>query len=68
MWRALLAFVGVLLAVGLYALFTTAPAEPTPAAAPYTPGTSDFGFALAAGAIALAATMMVARPRMRFRR
>ena len=68
MWRALLAFVGVMLAVGLYAVVTAGPAEPTQAAAPYSPGASDFGFALAAGAIALAATMMVARPRLRFRR
>ena len=32
MWRALLAFVAVMLAVGLYALFTGGPAEPTQAA------------------------------------
>lgn len=66
MWRALLAFVGLLLGVGLYALFT-GPA-PAPAATPYEPATGDFGFALAAGAIALAATMMVVRPRSRLRR
>lgn len=68
MWRALVAFVGVLLAAGLYVLVTAGPAEPAPAAAPYAPATSDFGFALAAGAIALAATLMVARPRIRLRR
>lgn len=68
MWRALLAFVGVMLAAGLYVLFTTGPVEPTPAAAPYSPGASSFGFALAAGAVALAATLMVARPRFRMRR
>lgn len=68
MWRALLAFVGVLLAVGLYVLFTAGPAEPASAAAPYEPATGDFGFALAAGMIALAATMMVVRPKFRMRR
>lgn len=68
MLRALLAFVGVMLAVGLYALFTAGPANPAAAAAPASTGATSFGFALAAGAIALAATLMVARPRLRMRR
>lgn len=67
MWRALVAFVGILLAVGVYALMT-GPAEPASAASPPAPGTTSFGFALAAGAIALAATILVSRPRLRFRR
>lgn len=68
MWRALLALVGVLLACGLYVLATTGPAEAAPAAAPPSTQTGSFGFALAAGAIALAATLMIARPRLRMRR
>lgn len=68
MLRALLAFVGVMLAIGLYVLVTGVPADAAPAAAPHAPRASDFGFALAAGAIALAATMLVSRPRTRMRR
>lgn len=69
MWRALLVFVGIMLAVGLYVLFTGGPpAEHASAAAPTSPTTGSFGFALAAGAIALAATLMVSRPRLRMRR
>lgn len=64
--RALALVVGLLLLAGIYALLTGSAAAP--AAAPEGPGASQFGFALAAGAIALAATMMVSRPRMRFRR
>lgn len=67
MWRALVVFVGILLAAGVYVL-VTGPAEAAPAAQPQTPGTTSFGFALAAGAIALAATIMVSRPRLRLRR
>lgn len=68
MWRALLVFVGILLAAGVYVLVTGGAPEAAPAAEPAAPRASDFGFALAAGAIALAATMMVARPRTRMRR
>ena len=68
MLRALVLFVGVLLAAGLYVLVTGAPASAAPAAEPGGPRVSDFGFALAAGAIALAATLMVSRPRFRMRR
>lgn len=67
MWRALMVFVGVLLAAGLYVL-VTGPAEAAPAASTPSPRASDFGFALAAGAIALAATLMVTKPRHRMRR
>lgn len=66
MWRALYAFVGLLLLAGVYVVVTD-PGN-AHAAAPPAPSSGDFGFALAAGAVALAATMMVARPRMRFRR
>lgn len=68
MWRALVAFVGVLLAAGLYVLATGGVATNTAAAAPTAPPSTSFGFALAAGAIALAATLMVSRPRLRMRR
>lgn len=64
--RALLLVVGLLLVAGVYSLLTGTAAAP--AAAPQKAGASQFGFALAAGAIALAATLMVSRPRMRFRR
>ncbi|HUR70271.1 MAG TPA: hypothetical protein VM370_13585 [Candidatus Thermoplasmatota archaeon] len=60
-------FVGLLLAAGVYVLVTT-PAQAAPAAAPPASETTSFGFALAAGAIALAATLMVARPKLRMRR
>jgi hypothetical protein len=67
MWRALVVFVGLLLAAGVYVL-VTGDAPHAQAAEPGAPRASDFGFALAAGAIALAATLMVARPRTRMRR
>jgi len=65
MWHALSLLVVVLLGVGVYAVVTggaSAHAATPPAAAP---SSTDFGFALAAGAIALAATLMVSRPRLR---
>jgi len=68
MWRILAVFVGILLFAGVYVLFTTGPAQAAPAASPGAPDQADFGFALAAGAVALAATLMVTRPRMRLRR
>ena len=64
--RSLALVVGLLLLVGVYALVTGSAAAP--AAAPEGPSGSQFGFALAAGAIAMAATLLVSRPRMRFRR
>lgn len=64
--RSLALVVGLLLLVGVYALVTGGAAAP--AAAPEGPDKSQFGFALAAGAIAMAATLLVSRPRMRFRR
>jgi hypothetical protein len=63
--KALAAFVFVLLAAGVYAL---ASGETAPAASPGGPGASSFGFALAAGAVALAATILMSRPKLRFRR
>lgn len=68
MWRALSAFIGLMLAAGLYVMLTGGVAQPAPAAAPTGPTVESFGFALAAGAVALAATLMVSRPRMRMRR
>jgi hypothetical protein len=69
MWRALAIFVGVLLAVGTYAALAGDPPEPVrqPAADKEGPSTTSLGFALAAGAVALAATLMVSRPRRRMR-
>lgn len=67
MLQALVVLVGAFLAAGLYALVTTGPAEATHAASG-SPGTSSFGFALAAGAVALAVTLLVSRPRLRLRR
>lgn len=63
--RALVAFVVILLGVGAFALATEGPA---PAASPGGPTVASFGFALAAGAIALMATILMSRPRLRFRR
>ena len=68
MWRVLAVFVALLLVAGVYVLLTTGPAQAAPAASPPAPDRGDFGFALAAGAVALAATLMVTRPRLRFRR
>ena len=64
--RSLALVVGLMLLVGVYALVSGSAAAP--AAAPEGPGSTEFGFALAAGAIAMAATLLVSRPRMRFRR
>ena len=58
--------VGALVLVGVYAVVTGGASAH--AAAPAGPSTTDFGFALAAGAVALAATIMLSRPRLRFRR
>jgi len=69
MWRILAVLVFLLLGVGLYAVVSGDAAAH--AAAPPDkagPGSSDFGFALAAGSVALLATLMMSRPRMRFRR
>lgn len=69
MWRALAVLVFLLLGVGLYAVVSGDAAAH--AAAPPDragPGSMDFGFALAAGAVALLATIMMSRPKMRFRR
>lgn len=68
-YRALAVLVFLLLAVGVYAVVTGGAAAH--AAAPPDrsgPSAGDFGFALAAGAVALAATLMMSRPRFRFRR
>lgn len=69
MWRALAVFVGLLLAVGTYAALAGDPPEPVrPAPQPGEgPSSTSLGFALAAGAVALAATLMVSRPRRRMR-
>lgn len=68
MWRALSVFVVLLLGVGLYVVITggASARAATPPVSGATPG--DFGYALAAGAVALAATLMVSRPRTRIRR
>lgn len=66
MLRALVALIGVMLVAGVYALVTGGTS--THAAAPQNPSSSHFGFALAAGAVALAATLLLSRPRFRFRR
>ena len=69
MWRALAVLVFLLLGVGLYAVVSGDAAAH--AAAPPDragPSSADFGFALVAGCIALFATIMMSRPRMRFRR
>ena len=70
MWRALSLLVGVLLAVGVYAGFTGGAAAhaATPREAASGPSASDFGFALAAGSIALSAALIASRPKMRLRR
>ena len=65
MWRALAVFAFLMVGAGVYVLATGGAA---PAAAPASPSKHDFGFALAAGSIALAATFIVSRPRFRFRR
>lgn len=64
--RALIIVVLAILAVGSYAAFSGVPAHAASPGGGAT--TNDFGYALAAGAIALAATILVSRPRMRFRR
>lgn len=68
MWRALAAFVVVLLAAGVYTLATADPSGAASATSPGNVASRDFGFALAAGAIALAATLLIAKPRLRMRR
>lgn len=65
MYRAMAVLVLLMLGAGVYVLATGGAAS---AAEPRGPPAQDFGFALAAGSIALAATLLVARPRMRFRR
>jgi hypothetical protein len=64
--RALAALVGVFVVVGIYSVVTGGASAH--AASPGGPSTTDFGFALAAGAVALAATLLISRPRFRFRR
>lgn len=66
MWRAMALFVALLLGAGVYVLVTGG--AQTHAAAPEGPGNQSFGFALAAGSVALAATLLASRPRFRFRR
>ena len=66
MLRALAALVGLLVVVGVYGVLTGGASAR--AAAPTGPSGTDFGFALAAGAIALGATILMSRPRLRFRR
>ena len=66
MLRALIALVAVLLAIGVYSVMTGGASAH--AAAPEGPHPSQFGYALAAGAIALAATLLLSRPKLRFRR
>lgn len=66
MLRALLALVAIFVAIGVYSVLTGGAAAH--AAAPEGPRSSDFGYALAAGAIALAATILLSRPKLRFRR
>ena len=69
MWRALSLLVGALLAVGVYGLFAGgASAHTATPQAGAGPSSTDFGFALAAGAIALCAVLIANRPRMRLRR
>lgn len=65
MWRALAVFAVLMVGAGVYVLATGGAA---PAASPDSPPPQNFGFALAAGSIALAATFIVSRPRFRFRR
>ena len=65
--RALFVVILGLLAVGIFVAFSGGPAH-TAAPAAGGAGATEFGYALAAGAIALAATILVNRPRMRFRR
>lgn len=65
MWRALALFVVLVLGTGTYiALAGDPPERPEESTGA---STTSLGFALAAGAIALAATLMVSRPRRRFR-
>lgn len=66
MLRALAALVAVLLVIGVYGVITGG--AQAHAASPSGPTSAHFGFALAAGAIALAATLLMSRPRFRFRR
>lgn len=69
MWRALVVFVVLILGAGIYVLATGSAQDPAAnAAAPEEPSSAEFGYALAAGSIALAATMLATRPRGRFRR
>jgi len=64
--RALAALVGLLVVVGVYGVVTGG--AQAHAASHAGPGSADFGFALAAGAVALGATILMSRPRFRFRR
>ena len=69
MWRALSLLVGLLLGVGIYVAVSGGASAH--AAAPRDvagPSAGEFGYALAAGAIALAAAVMMRRPRIRIRR
>lgn len=69
MWRALAFMTFLLLGVGLYAVVSGGAAAHAAAPAEQAgPGTMDFGFALAAGAVALGVTAMMTRPRLRYRR
>ncbi|MFA5862683.1 MAG: hypothetical protein WDA16_13415 [Candidatus Thermoplasmatota archaeon] len=68
MWRALSLFVGLMLAAGLYVVVTGEASAHVATPPEDSPSPADFGFALAAGMIALAASMLVSRPRSRMRR
>ena len=67
MWRALAILVVLLIGIGLYSVVA---GGASPAAAPEQagPSSSHFGFALAAGAVALAAVVLMNRPKFARRR
>lgn len=69
MYRALAVLVLLLVGVGVYAVVTGGAAANAAAPPQHAgPTTTDLGFALAAGAVALGATIMMSRPRFRMRR
>ena len=68
MWRALTLFVALLLGAGVYALVTGDASAGRSATTASGATSGQFGFALAAGAIALFAALFLSRPKLRSRR
>lgn len=69
MWRVLAVMVFGLLAAGIYVVLSGgASANAAASPGPVGDSTADFGFALAAGSVALMAAVMLTRPRFPRRR